>query len=187
MCHNKNETVDHIISCCSKLAQTEYKKRHDKVAAAVHWSMCKKYQFDHHKNWYEHTADKVLENDEVKLLWDFHIQTDHVIEHCRPDILLVKKKEQSAIIVDIAVPGDQRIKSKEQDKILAYQDLKRELRKLWKLKSLKIVPVVVGALGAVTPDFRRHLDEVDCRLSVSNIQKTALLGTAHILRKVLDV
>ena len=51
-------------------------------------------------------AEKVLENDDVKLLWDFHVQSDHVIEHCRPDLLLVKKKSKEAIIIDLAVPGD---------------------------------------------------------------------------------
>ena len=54
------------------------------------------------------------------------------------------------MIVDIAVPGDTRIKTREQDKILKYQDLKREIKKLWNLKSVKVVPIVVGALGAVS-------------------------------------
>ncbi len=187
LCHQKNETVDHILSCCPKLCQTEYKRRHDKVAAAVHWCMCRKYHIACNDRWYEHRADKVAETDEVKLLWDFHIQTDHVIEHRRPDIVLVNKKEASALIVDIAVPGDTRIKTKEQDKIMVYQDLKRELKTLWNLKSVKVVPIVVGALGTVTHSFRKHLDDVDCNLSISNIQKTALLGSAHILRMVLDI
>ena len=187
LCHNKNETIDHVLSCCPKLSQAEYKRRHDNVAAAIHWCMCRKYLIECNDRWYEHRADKVAETDEVKLLWDFHIQTDHEIEARRPDIVLVKKKEATAVIVDIAVPGDTRIKTKEQDKILKYQDLKREIKKLWKLKSVKVVPIVVGALGAVTVNLRQHLDDVDCNLSISNIQKTALLGSAHILRKVLDI
>ena len=187
LCHLKNETADHILSCCSKLSQTEYKSRHDKVAAAVHWCMCRKYQIPCEDIWYEHRADKVAENDDVKLLWDFHIQTDHVIPSRRPDILIVKKKEASAIIIDISVPGDTRIKDAEDTKILKYQDLKREIKTLWNLRSVKVVPIVVGALGAVTPNLRQHLDEVDCNLSISNIQKAALLGSARILRMVLDI
>ena len=187
LCKDKNETVDHILSCCKKLCQSEYKRRHDQVAAAIHWSMCRKYHIECNDKWYEHRAEKVTETDEVKILWDFHVQSDHMIEHCRPDILLVNKKTNSAKIVDIAVPGDTRIKTKEEDKILTYQDLKREIKKLWNLRSVKVVPIVVGALGAVTTDFQKHLDEVDCDLSISQIQKTTLLGSARILRMVLDI
>ena len=46
-----------------------------------------------------------MENDAVKILWDFHVQTDKKIEHCRPDILILKKHEKEAILIDIAVPG----------------------------------------------------------------------------------
>ena len=187
LCHSKPETVHHILSCCSKLSQTEYKRRHDNVAAAVHWCMCRKYQINCNDRWYEHRAEKVAENDDVKLLWDFQVQTDHVIPARRPDILIVKKKEATAIIIDISVPGDTRIRDAEEEKVLKYQDLKREIKTLWNLKSVKVVPIIVGALGAVTPNLRKHLDEVDCNLSISNIQKTALLGSARILRMVLDI
>ena len=187
LCHSKPETVDHIVSCCPKLSQSEYKRRHDNVAAAVHWCMCRKYLIPCEDRWYQHRADKVAENEDVKLLWDFQVQTDHVIPARRPDILILKKKESTAIIIDISVPGDTRIKDTEEAKILKYQDLRREIKKLWNLKSVKVVPIIVGTLGAVTPNLRKYLDEVDCNLSISNIQKTALLGTARILRMVLDL
>ena len=187
LCRTHYETTDHILNGCPKLAQTEYKCRHDKVAAALHWSLCKKYGFSHGNKWYEHWAEKVLENDKVKLLWDFHVQSDHIIEHCRPDLLLVDKVSNTATIIDVAVPGDTRIVDREQDKILAYQDLKREIKKVWNLRKVSVVPVVIGALGAVTTNFRKHLDSLHCNLSISNIQKTALLGSARILRMVLEV
>ena len=129
----------------------------------------------------------MAENDDVKLLWDFNIQTDHEITARRPDILIVKKKEATATIIDISVPGDTRIKDTEHEKILKYQDLKREIKSLWNLRTVNVVPIIVGALGAVTPNLRQHLDDVDCNLSISNIQKSALLGSARILRKALDM
>ena len=187
LCRAHYETIDHILNGCPKLAQTEYKCRHDKVAAALHWSLCKEYGFSYSKKWYEHRAEKVLENDSVKLLWDFHVQSDHMIEHCRPDLLLVDKVTNTATIIDVAVPGDVRILDREQDKILAYQDLKREIKKNWHLRKVSIVPIVIGALGSVTSNFRKHLDTVHCGLSISNVQKTALLGSARILRMVLDI
>ena len=112
------------------MAQQDYKARHDKVAAALHWNLCKKFGFKHHKQWYNHHAEKVLESDAVKLLWDFHIQTDLTVEHCRPDLILVDKLKKEALIIDVAVPGDSRIKKAELRRIENYQDLKRELKKI---------------------------------------------------------
>ena len=47
LCKERDETVNHLVSDRSKIAQTEYKKRHDKVAAAVHWSICKRHGLPH--------------------------------------------------------------------------------------------------------------------------------------------
>ena len=62
-------------------------------------------------------------------MWDFSIQTDHVIEARRPDLVVVDKKERSCKIIDFAVLGDSRIEEKEKDKIEKYQNLGRELQK----------------------------------------------------------
>ena len=63
-------------------------------------------------------------------MWDFGIQTDHVIETRRPDLVVVDKKGRNFKITDFAVPGDSRIQEKEKDKIAKYQDLGRELHKI---------------------------------------------------------
>ena len=100
-------------------------------------------------------------------------------------IIIIIIKE--AILIDIAVPGDTRIIDSEQDKILAYQDLKWEINRCWGLRKVKVIPVVVGALGAVSPKFSDYLTNLDCNLHPSNIQKTVLLASARILRMVLDI
>ena len=76
-------------------------------------------------------------------MWDFSIQTDHVIEAQRPDLVVVDKKERSCKIIDFAVPGDNKIEEKEKVKIEKYQDLGRELQKIWNVK-VKVIPLVVG-------------------------------------------
>ena len=78
LCGDRDETINHIISECSKLAQ-EYKTRHNWVGKVIHWEMCKKFKFDHTNKWYMHNLASVLENDTHKLLWDFDIHTDHLI------------------------------------------------------------------------------------------------------------
>ena len=66
---------------------------------------------------YEHESESVLQNKDYKILWDFSIQTDHVIEARRPDLVVVDKKETSLKITDFAIPGESRIEDKEKDKI----------------------------------------------------------------------
>ena len=54
-----------------------------------------------------------MENNEIKLLWDINIQYDNVVEARTPDIIVVSKKENKCIIVDIAIPGDSRVHERE--------------------------------------------------------------------------
>ena len=89
-----------------------------------------------------------MRNDHAKILWDFIIQIDKNLLHNRPDIVLINYKEQTGLIIDIAVPRDQSIQDKELKEIDKYQLLKIELEQLWKVK-IMIIPVVVGALGAI--------------------------------------
>ena len=80
-------------------------------------------------------------------MWHFSIQTYYLVEARRPDLVVVDKKERICKIIDFAVPGDSRTEEKEKDKIEKYQDLGRELQKIWNVK-VKIVTLVVGSLGA---------------------------------------
>ena len=66
MCSNKGETVSHIVSECSVLAQREYKRRHDNVTRYIHWRLCEKYKLHKTDKWYEHKPDGVSENDKYK-------------------------------------------------------------------------------------------------------------------------
>ena len=89
--------------------------------------------------WYELEPESVLENEDYKVLWDFIIQTDHVIEARRPDSFVVDKKTRTCKIIDFAVSGNIRIEDKEKENIENYQDLRRVLQKIWNLK-VKIIP-----------------------------------------------
>ena len=82
---DRDETINHIISECSKLAQKEYKTRHDWVGKVIHWEMCKKYKFDYTNKWHTRKPAPVQENNTHKLPWDFDIHTDHLISARRPE------------------------------------------------------------------------------------------------------
>ena len=68
-----------------------------------------------------------------------------------------------------------------------HQDLEREIRRLWKSRNVEIVPVVIGVLGSVSTEFDRWMGKLGITCNVGVIQKIALLGTARILRKVLEM
>ena len=107
--------MSHLGSGCSKLAQQEYKRRHDNVARVVHWDLLGKCGFSRGDKWLEHVPETVLENHDYKLLWDYNIQTDHKISARRPDLVVIMQ-EQTCQVIDIAVPEDTAVKPKEEEK-----------------------------------------------------------------------
>ena len=168
MCKKVVESIDHIVSGCIKLAQKEYIRRHDNLGKIVQWKLARKYNFEAGDKWHEHEPESVLENEDYKMLWDFCIQTDHVIEVRRPDLVLVDKKERICKIIDFAVPGDSRIEEKEKDKIEKYQDLGRELQKIWNVK-VKIIPLVVDSLGAIPKHFGNRLKQIGITVGTAQV------------------
>ena len=186
VCGEKGESVSHVVSECKMLAQKEYKRRHDNVARIIHWELCGKYKLDRAEKWYEHKPEGAVESSDVKLLWDFMIQCDRVVECRKPDIVIVDKKERKCVIIDVAIPGDSRVNSKEEEKIEKYQNLKQEIIKMWGMRKVEIIPIVIGALGAISKKFTNWIKKLEISIKVEHMQKTSLLGTARILRKVLN-
>ena len=86
--------------------------------------------------------------------------------------------------MDIASPWDHRVYEKEGEKTEKYRDLKREIGRLWGIRHLEVVAVDVGALGVVSNRLDAWL-ELGVTIRTGLLQKTALLGSARILRKLL--
>jgi len=73
---------------------------------------------------------------------------------------------------------------KEAEKILKYKDLTIEIQRMWNVNT-KLLPVIIGATGTVSKSFRKYVSNIPGKHGVKKLQKTAILGTANILRKVL--
>ena len=91
------------------------------------------------RKWYEHCPERVVEEDDVKLIWDINVQCDNFMEARRPDLILVDKKAKTYVIINVALPCDCRIREKEIEKIEKYQNFKRELKRLWMLEILYLI------------------------------------------------
>ena len=119
-------------------------------------------------------------------MWDFSIQTDYVIEARIMDLIAVDKKMRTCKIIDFEVPRDSRIEEKEKVKLEKYQDLRGELQKVWYVR-VKIIPIVEGFLGVTPKPFGNRLKETGITAEIEQVQKTVLLGTARMFRKVLEM
>ena len=79
------------------------------------------------------------------------------------------------------------MKDKGLEKLEKYQLLRDEIAKVWRIRKVIVVPVVIGALRAVSVNFKEYMKRIGVNVRLEVIQKTALLGTAKILRKVLSL
>ena len=88
------------------------------------------------------------------------------------------------MLIDVAIWGDRNVIKKEGEKILNYMDLTIEIQRMWKVKT-RVILVMIGATGTISKSLRKYISNTPGNHEVKELQKTAILGTAHILRKVL--
>jgi len=88
------------------------------------------------------------------------------------------------MLIDVAISGDRNVIKNEDEKVLKYKDLTVEMQRMWNVKT-KVIPVITGATGTISKSFRKYFSNILRKHEVKELQKTAILGTAHILRKVL--
>ena len=186
MCDEFEQTIDHIVVGCPVLAKTEYIQRHDKAAGSIHWIICKHYHLPAADKWYEHKPERVNENERATILWDMPVKTDKEIKANRPDIIMKDKKERKCIMIDMSIPSDRNVSIKEVEKLSKYKDLEIEVTKMWEMKT-STVPIVMGALELVKKGYETYINQIPGHIRIEELQKIALLRSAHILRRTLSI
>jgi len=88
------------------------------------------------------------------------------------------------MLIDVAIPGDRNVIKNEVEKILKYKDLKIEIQRMWYVRA-KLIPVIIGGTGTISVSLLQYLNNIAENQKIKERQTTAILGTAHILRKVL--
>ena len=66
-----------------------------------------------------------------------------------------------------------------------YQDLKNEVKRSWKLKNTKVVPVIVGVTGMMTKNLKEILKTISGNRTTNNQQLEAVLGSVTLLKRTL--
>ena len=186
LCQQFDETIDHIISACPTLAKEQYTKTHDRVCAQ-HFNIRKerRVQLDK-KHWYEHVPKSVetSQGSKVTISWNKQVQTDRAIPNNKPDIIIHDNEKGTCMLIDVAISGDRNVIKKVAEKILKHKDLTIEIHCMWKVKT-RVIPVITGVTRTISKLFRKYVSSIPGNHEVEELQKTAILGTAHILQKVL--
>jgi hypothetical protein len=187
LCHQFDETIDHIISACPILVKEEYKKRHYGVSAQLHFNIYKEtgVQLDK-KHWYEHVPKSLETSQGGKeiILWNQQLQTDSTIPNKQPGTVIRDNEKATCMLIDIAIQGDTNVVQKEAEEILKYKDLTIEIQRMWNVKT-KVIPLIIGANGAISKSLIKYVSTISGNHEVKELQKTVMLGIAHIFRKVL--
>ena len=97
----------------------------------------------------------------------------------------MEKEEKKCLIIDIVIPDDKIVGMKEGENTQKYDKLKREIKKLWSMKRVDVVLVVIQALGTVSKKLEKT-DRLGIKHKIEHVHKTSILETAKILRKTLE-
>jgi 3-deoxy-D-manno-octulosonic acid (KDO) 8-phosphate synthase len=124
------------------------------------------------------------EEGKVNILWNQHVQTGRTIPSNKPDIIIRDNEKGTFMLIDVAISGNRNVIKKEAGKILKYGDLIIEIQRMRNVKT-KVIPVIIWATGTILKSFRKYVSDIPGKHEVKELQKTAILDTAHILRKVI--
>jgi hypothetical protein len=189
-CHSSTETIQHITGACKSIVQTDYKHRHDQVAYIIHQKIAQSYKLiaDKLVPYYKYSPETILEDTNVRLYFDRAILTDRTIHYNRPGITLLDRLNSKAFIIDIAIPNSHNFQTTIAEKISKYTELKEEITRMWKLKSVAIVPIVLSTTGIIPKQLHQSLKTLSLAPYIYEIlQKAVILNTCRIVRKFLQL
>ena len=122
------------------------------------------------------------------------MHTDKEIKANRPDIIVKDKNTNICTFIEMSVPSERNVSTKEVEKISKYKDLEIEVSKMWNMKTIT-VPVVIGALGLVRKSLSQHVKKIPGLINVEpqNIDGVGrkyirVLGSVAVrLRPILNI
>lgn len=188
LCNHSSETIQHLTSACPRLANTEYLHRHNLSAGILHQYIARKNNLiTDEVPYYEYKPEPVLEDRNFKLYWDRPVITDCSIPANRPDIIIVDKNTKEGFLIDIAHPNDNNLFQTFEGKIHKYSVLADEIKAMWHLVSVKIIPIVLSVSGLIHPQQYKYAEMIQIpNTIIYKIQRSVILETCRIVRKVIS-
>ncbi|KAL1448104.1 hypothetical protein WDU94_000023 [Cyamophila willieti] len=190
LCNRVTESIQDLSSGCSILAPKEYLNRHNLVANIIHQELVKKLLSSKKTTipHYQYKPAPVEENQDIKICWNLPVQTEINVIHNRPDILVVNKKEKTASIVDVTIPLDENLSKAYTEKIVKYEDLRRQIKAIYNLNQVSIFPIVITSNGLIHKNTTSNIEKLkiqNARNIIKKCQKSVIISTTSIIRRVL--
>jgi hypothetical protein len=88
------------------------------------------------------------------------------------------------VLIDVEILAGRNVIKEGAEKILKYKDLITAVQFIWNVKAT-VIPVIIEKKKKISKSLRKYLSNVPQKHKITDLQNTAVLCTAHILRKVL--
>jgi len=112
------------------------------------------------------------------------VQTGRTVVNNKPDSIMCCHKQGICMSIDVAISADRNVIKKQAENILKYEYITIEIQWILNVK-VKVMPVITGATGTITRRYRLYLNNIAGKYEIKELQKPAILRTAHKLQKVL--
>jgi hypothetical protein len=132
-------------------------------------------------------VQSALEDSNYKLHYDRSVITARTVHNNRPDIRVVipDKTTKETHSIDVAIPNSHNL-STITEKLQKYTDLKEEFVRIWKLKMVYTIPLVLSTTGTITNKLHEILELNNLHPALFILmQKAVILNTCRIIRKFL--
>ena len=188
LCEDKDETVFHVLCSCPKLSPNLYTTaRHDHVGEVLLNEIIQDQQQQRIKN-----SPPISMTQTREIWWNKLITTTSRVKHNRPDIVIWDKKASVCTIIEIGVPFDSNVTVRQAEKGTKYMPLVSELQQMYPSFKYQIIPLIIGALGAVPKKLKEHLLKLNIKenrikTTTRKLQKAAILGSVRVMKTFMNM
>ena len=194
VCHERDETVEHIVAECKVLANNEYLTRHNRALMIMAVNRAKEYKLVCDEMvWYKECWERgaVFENDKGKLVWDFEFNLRKTTTARRPYLILEDKEKKKIWICDMACSQQRNIETKRIEKPTKYRQLAFKTRERRLDYVVTLVSLIIGALGGGMRQVAKDVGMIFennyvTKKTICEMQKTVLMDSETTVRKVLS-
>jgi len=183
MCCKAEEHTKYTVVRCTIFAPSVYTNRRSKAAGYIHWTICEHVGLQVTGRDCEHVSERVITVNVTAIMLDVPGITDQKTFANRTDTVLHDKWKKACLLIDIAIPDDSKVSTEEFKKI-KYKELDIAVCRMWKVRT-KITSVIIGASETVKKGLDQNLQLLPGHRSATDLQKVALMSTAHSIRYVL--